>query len=208
MQHAKVCGSRHSKNKNKMKPNKINWICPFSIVLIVKRKEKHKQKYYWFFLLQLTGKECSRSFGNERKQAITKMPIFQWKKMQSSHTYVVKMACVMTCYQPTRNCYSFRLKFYHQKLRYWNWITRLHLLMQMVILREMDSLYNKINTLDLALAHTHTHAIGADYSYVHSQLIWEVNNFWKLPFIVSNSKQPQRYGTFPNVFLVFFFIGS
>lgn len=80
MQHAKVCGSRHSKNKNKMKPNKINWKCPFSIVLIVKRKEKHKQKYYWFFLLQLTGKECSRSFGNERKQAITKMPIFQWKK--------------------------------------------------------------------------------------------------------------------------------
>lgn len=67
-------------------------------------------KYFGF--LQLMGQvECSRNIytkadHNRNKNANN----FNEKCNFVAHFWVVKMACVMACYQPTWNCYSFSFK--------------------------------------------------------------------------------------------------
>lgn len=131
-----------------------------------------------------------------------------------AHFSAVKMACVMACYRPTRNCYSFAfMKFYRVQFA-------IHTVSHTIGLqgytshlfiaiggsaRKMDSLLNT-----LIHANTHSHVIEADYSHSRHRSIWEVNNFWKLPFIVStfNNNNNERHGTFPNVyFFVSFLLG-
>lgn len=117
----------------------------------------------------------------------------------------------MACYRPTRNCYSFSFlwNFAALKLRYTNWITRLHITHTHICSLRSVILPRNMNPL---LLYTFTCHCSWLLTPPQHRSIWEVNNFQKLLFIVSSfnssSSSKEWHWTFPNVyFFVLFLLG-
>lgn len=105
-----------------------------------------------------------------------------------AHFWAVKMACVMACYRPTRNCYSFSVLF--------EILPRLNCDTPIGLQGYTAHLFIAMNVSLKLITHTAK----------RHRSIWEVNNFQKLLFIVSTFSDQRRMapGPFPMCVRVFF----